>query len=42
MKTILLRVVAALAVAMIFAGCANVKQETAMEWLQRQPLIMDP
>ena len=42
MKSIILHAVAALAVAMVFAGCANVPYEGAMEWMQKQPQLTDP
>lgn len=42
MKSNILRAVAALAVVMVFAGCANVPYESAMEWMQKQPQLMDP
>ena len=42
MKTIVYKVLAALAVATILAGCAGAKPESAMQWMQRQPMLIDP
>ena len=42
MQSILYRLLAALAVALFLTGCAKVPYESAMDWLQRQPHIMEP
>jgi hypothetical protein len=41
MKRIVFAVLAALTLAGIM-GCATVPQESAMEWMQRQPMLIDP
>jgi outer membrane PBP1 activator LpoA protein len=41
MKLILYRLLAALITAATLAGCHTVKQESAMEWMQRQPMLID-
>lgn len=46
MKTVnyraLYRFFAAIVVLTALSGCGTVKQESAMEWMQRQPMVTDP
>jgi uncharacterized protein YceK len=42
MKTFFYRILAALIVATTLSGCGTIRQESAMEWMQRQPVFMDP
>jgi hypothetical protein len=44
MKTILSRIIAALIVASALAGCAGAgigNQESAMQWMDHQPVLLD-
>ena len=41
MKTITYRILVAIIVASALAGCQTVKQESAMDWLARQPFLTD-
>ncbi len=41
MKTWVLRIIAAALCAAALAGCGTVQNESAMEWLQRQPWTSD-
>ncbi|HTD91316.1 MAG TPA: hypothetical protein VK663_11680 [Burkholderiales bacterium] len=42
MKTITYGILAGLILAASLSGCSTVRQESAMEWMQRQPWIIDP
>ena len=42
MKTLVSRIITALLLAAAIAGCSATKEETAMEWLGRQPVYTDP
>jgi len=42
MKTFVYRIFAAIVVVTSLSGCGTTKQESAMEWLQRQPVVIDP
>jgi len=41
MQTFLTGIIAALLVTAALAGCGTLKEETAMEWLARQPVFTD-
>lgn len=41
MKALLAKVVTAVLLAATLAGCHTVKQESAMEWMERQPWVSD-
>ena len=41
METIAYRILLAVVLAAALAGCQTVKQESAMDWLQRQPFLTD-
>lgn len=41
MKSLLSKIMAALLVTAALAGCGTIKEETAMEWLARQPVFTD-
>ena len=41
MKTGFARIFAAMLLAVFVAGCDTIKHETAMEWMQRQPVTLD-
>jgi len=41
MKSHVCNLIAALLLAATLAGCANIKHESAMEWLQSQPMDID-
>ena len=41
METLAYRIIAILLVAVSAAGCGTIIQETAMEWLARQPVFID-
>jgi hypothetical protein len=41
MKTLLCWIIATLLTAVALAGCGSIRQETAMEWLARQPAFVD-
>lgn len=42
MKSLLSKIIAALLVTTAaLAGCGTIKEETAMEWLARQPVFTD-
>ncbi len=42
MKPIWVRILAVIMVTAAVAGCGTVVQESAMEWMQRQPNYIDP
>ncbi len=42
MKALLLRLLAAFAVVTVIAGCGTVRQESALEWMAKQPNYIDP
>ena len=42
MKSIVYAILAAIALVSALSGCGTIKQESAMEWMQRQPWIIDP
>jgi hypothetical protein len=42
MKSILYGFAAALILAASLSGCGTAPQESAMQWMQRQPLVTDP
>ena len=42
MKRIIIHLLAALMVAIVAGGCGTVRQETAIEWMQKQPNFLDP
>lgn len=42
MKSPVYAVIAALLLCAGLAGCGTVQQESAMEWMQRQPMVTDP
>lgn len=42
MKSIACKIVAALMLVGALAGCATVEQESAMDWMQKQPRPIDP
>lgn len=42
MKAAICRLLALLMFTMTLAGCGTIKQESAMEWMQRQPMVTDP
>ena len=41
MKKFAYRIIAIVLVAVSAAGCGSIQQETAMEWLARQPVFND-
>lgn len=41
MKALILKLFAAAVFAATLAGCGTVQQESAMEWMQRQPWTSD-
>jgi uncharacterized protein YceK len=41
MKTLIIKIFAAMLMAATLAGCSTVIQESATEWLQRQPWTND-
>ncbi|HTE15955.1 MAG TPA: hypothetical protein VK642_12835 [Burkholderiales bacterium] len=42
MKSVIYKVFAALTVAASLAGCGTIVQESALQWMQRQPEFLDP
>lgn len=42
MKPIWVKILAVIMVVAAVAGCGTVVQESAMEWMQRQPNTLDP
>jgi hypothetical protein len=42
MKPSLIKILAALIVVVVVGGCSTVRQETAIEWMQKQPNYIDP
>lgn len=42
MKTAIYRLLAVAAVLATLWGCASIKHESAMEWMQNQPMLIDP
>ena len=42
MKTSIYLIFAAALLSASLTGCDTVKQESAIEWLQRQPVLIDP
>lgn len=41
MKSLITKIIATAVIAVTLAGCGTVVQESAMEWLQRQPQLAD-
>jgi hypothetical protein len=41
MRSLILKIFAAVLLVSTLAGCAGVRQESAMEWMQRQPWTSD-
>jgi len=41
MKTLLCGIIAMLLTAAALSGCGSIRQESAMEWLARQPALVD-
>jgi len=41
MKPVIYRLLTALIIAATLAGCHSIKHESAMQWLQSQPMITD-
>jgi len=41
MKTLLCGIIAMLLTAVALSGCGSITQESAMEWLARQPALVD-
>jgi hypothetical protein len=42
MKTVLYRVVAVAILLLSVSACQSVQPESAMQWMQRQPVFIDP
>ena len=42
MKTFAYRIFAAIVVVTSLSGCGTPMKESAMEWMQRQPVLIDP
>jgi hypothetical protein len=42
MTSIAYRIIAVLLLIATLGGCHTIQQESAMEWMQRQPWIIDP
>ncbi len=42
MSKLILKTIAVMLAATALAGCGSIKQESAMEWMARQPQYIDP